>query len=209
MPCVDEHCDGDVSEPQQPRHRFARLATEVLSPIPVAGVLLIVVAIQSASSVVLGIEWALLGVLFTSVLPFTYLSWAVGRQQLTDRHVKLREQRPRTLLVGIGLVIIGLVLLAVLGAPRPVIALLAAIIAGLVIALAVTLVWKISLHAAGAAGTVVILALVFGPVWLALSPLVGLVGWARVELGDHTTTQVSAGAVIGALVAAVVFTLLR
>lgn len=205
---VDEHRDRETSE-ARPRRRLARLVTEVLSPIPVAGVLLIIVAIESAPSIMLGIAWALLGVLFTSVLPFGYLSWAVGRQQLTDRHVKLREQRPRTLLVGVGLVIIGLALLALLGAPRPVIALLAAIIAGLVIALLVTLIWKISLHAAGAAGTVVILALVFGPVWLALAPLVGLVGWARVELGDHTAAQVSAGALIGALVAAVVFTLLR
>jgi hypothetical protein len=44
---------------------------------------------------------------------------------------------------------------------------------------------------------------------LILAPLVALVGWARVELRDHTPTQVTAGAAIGAIIAAIVFTYLR
>lgn len=69
--------------------------------------------------------------------------------------------------------------------------------------------WKFSGHAAGVAGAVVILVLVFGPTLLALVPAVALVGWARVEVGDHTPAQVTAGAGLGALVAALVFSLLR
>jgi membrane-associated phospholipid phosphatase len=80
---------------------------------------------------------------------------------------------------------------------------------GLAVALAITLVWKISIHTAVAAGAVVVLALVFGPALLVLAPLVALSGWARVEVGDHTPAQVLAGAAVGAAVAGAAFPLLR
>jgi hypothetical protein len=56
---------------------------------------------------------------------------------------------------------------------------------------------------------VVILALVFGPALVALALLLVVVGWARVELGDHTSAQVIAGSGLGTVVAAVIFELLR
>jgi membrane-associated phospholipid phosphatase len=55
------------------------------------------------------------------------------------------------------------------------------------------------------AGSVVILMLVFGPALVVLTPLVALVGWARIEVGDHTPVEVLVGAAIGASV----FQLLR
>jgi membrane-associated phospholipid phosphatase len=66
-----------------------------------------------------------------------------------------------------------------------------------------------SVHSAVAAGSVAILALVFGPLLLATAPLVALIGWSRVRLGDHTLAQVLVGAGVGAVVAASVFSLLR
>jgi membrane-associated phospholipid phosphatase len=66
-----------------------------------------------------------------------------------------------------------------------------------------------SIHAAVAAGACVILALVFGPELLVTAALVGLVGWSRVRLGDHTWPQVLAGFAIGAVVAGGVFAALR
>jgi membrane-associated phospholipid phosphatase len=59
------------------------------------------------------------------------------------------------------------------------------------------------------AGAVVTLGLVFGATYLMLLPAIALVGWARVAVGDHTPTQVGAGAVLGGTVAAVVFSALR
>ena len=79
----------------------------------------------------------------------------------------------------------------------------------MVVSLLVTLAWKVSVHTAVAAGAVTILALVFGAPLLVLWPLVGLIGCARVEVGDHTLGQAVAGAALGTTVAAVVFPLLR
>ncbi len=111
--------------------------------------------------------------------------------------------------MGIVSALIGLILITTLGAPRELIALVVAMEVGLVISLAITLSWKLSIHVASVAGAIVILVLVFGPPYLLLTPVVALVGWARVELGDHTPSQVTVGAIIGAVVAASVFQVLR
>ncbi len=103
----------------------------------------------------------------------------------------------------------GLGLLTAAGAPRELVALVAAMLVGLVTSLFVTLFWKLSIHTAVSAGAILILVLVFGRGFFALAPLVGLVAWARVVSGDHDVGQVLAGAALGATVAGVLFSLLR
>jgi membrane-associated phospholipid phosphatase len=73
----------------------------------------------------------------------------------------------------------------------------------------VTLWWKLSLHTAAASGTVAILVLTLGPLLILALPVVALVAWSRIRLGDHTPAQTLAGAALGGLVATTVFILLR
>ena len=80
-----------------------------------------------------------------------------------------------------------------LGRPRPLLALAVAGLVGLVVAVTVSHWWKMSIHSAVAAGTLVMLALTFGRALLAAVPLLVLVGWSRVRLRDHTLPQVLAG----------------
>jgi membrane-associated phospholipid phosphatase len=155
------------------------------------------------------LAWVGVAALFATLVPVLYLVRGVRRRQFTDHHVRLREQRPLAFLVGIASLLVGLALMVVLGAPRELVALVAAMGVGLIVSLLVTLFWKISVHVAVVAGAEVILVLVFGPLLLVLGPLVALVGWARVGMGDHTPGQVIAGSALGATVAAVVFMLLR
>ena len=54
----------------------------------------------------------------------------------------------------------------------------------------ITLWWKISVHAAIAAGTATVLLLVFGLALLVVWPLVALIAWSRVQVGDHTPAPV-------------------
>ena len=88
-------------------------------------------------------------------------------------------------------------------------ALVAAMAVALAVATLVTLFWKVSLHAAVAGGTIAVLWRVFGPAALALTPLVGLLAWARVAVGAHSPSQVVAGIGLGTTIAALVFALLR
>jgi membrane-associated phospholipid phosphatase len=100
-------------------------------------------------------------------------------------------------------------LLLTLDAPRELTALVVAMVAGLGVAVLITHWWKISIHTAVAAGTIVVLCLVFGPWLLVGSGLVALIAWSRVELHEHTVAQVLGGMPFGAIVAGVVFTLAR
>ena len=209
MSAGDEDQRLAVAQRKSMRQRLARLVTEILAPAPTVAALLLVVAWRTAPTAAEAVRWGLLAVLFASLIPFLYILRGVRRRRLSDHHVGVREQRPVPLLVGIASVLAGLALLAALGAPRDLLALVAAMAVGLATSLLVTLFWKISVHAAVTAGAVVILVLVLGPALLTLAPVVALVGWARVEVGDHTPAQVVAGVGLGATVAGLVFSLLR
>jgi membrane-associated phospholipid phosphatase len=187
----------------------ARLLTEGLAPAPVAGVLLLLVSWHSSSSIGSALLWGLTAVVCAAVIPMAYIIRGVRRRRITDRHVRLRQQRPLPLMVGIVSVLVGISVLMFGHAPRELVALVAAMGVGLSSSLLVTLRWKISIHVAVVAGAVVILVLVFGPTCLVLVPLVAGVGWARVVLGDHTLSQSAAGSILGAVVAAAVFSALR
>lgn len=191
------------------RRRLARLLTEVLAPAPVAGGLLVLVAWHGAATAAKAFQWAVVAVLFSAVVPMAYIIRGVRQRRLSDRHIRERHQRPLPLLIGIVSVLVGVGLLVVGNAPRELVALVGAMAVGLGTSLLVTLVWKISIHVAVVAGAVVILVLVFGVSPLGLVPLVALVAWARCALGDHTPGQIVAGAGLGALVAASVFSVLR
>ncbi len=191
------------------RRRLARLVTEVLAPPPLCAALLIAVAAKTAPTPLAALRWGLLGALFTSVFPVLTILRGVRRRRLSDHHVGAREQRPALLLLFSAIVLLGTMVLAVLGAPRPVVALVGAMALGLVVSLSITLVWKVSVHAATAAGAAVVLLLVFGPALWPCLLVPPLVAWSRVEVGDHTPAQVAVGMGVGALVAATGFLLLR
>ncbi|WP_340560708.1 hypothetical protein [Streptomyces sp. GSL17-111] len=156
-----------------------------------------------------GVGWGLFGAFFAAVVPVLFITFGVRRGSWADRHVGVRQQRLVVMVFIIGSVATGTLLMGALGAPMPMIALVAAMVATLVVLLAITVVWKVSVHAAVSSGSVAILALAYGPWALTAYPLVALVGWSRVRLRDHTTGQVLAGAALGALVAAGTFALLR
>jgi membrane-associated phospholipid phosphatase len=191
------------------RLRAARLVTEALAPAPIVAVLPLIVAWHATSTAAGAIAWGVTASLFASVLPFAVILVGVRRGRLTDHHVGVRQQRILPMLMGIASVLIGLGLLVVLHAPLELVALVAAMTLGLSVSLLITLWWKVSVHTAVAAGAATVLMLVFGPALLAAWPLVGVIGWSRVQLGDHTPTQVLGGAALGAGVAAAVFPLLR
>ncbi len=191
------------------RIRFATFVTEVFSPVYLVAGLLLVVALHSASSTREAIALGVVAALFASLLPFVVLLRGVRSGRLNDRHLRKREQRPAMMVMGLTSVLIGSALLVAWGAPQELLALLAAMVAGLVTTLAVTLCWKISIHAAVASGTAAILISVFGPFMLLTAPLVALIAWSRIVLTHHTLPQVVAGAVVGAVIAAGMFELLR
>lgn len=187
--------------------RVAKLVTDVLSPVVLISVQLLLVPARAAG-LLPGLLWGALAIAFVSAAPLAYILFRVRRSTLTDVHIRVREHRRLPFLVGLVTVLIGLVLLAVTGAPRDLLALVVAIVALTVAVIVITSFWKISVHAMVAAMTVGVLVTLFGPLlWLTL-PGVALIGWARVALTDHTVAQVLAGAALGLGVAGL-FVLVR
>ncbi|WP_423791092.1 phosphoesterase PA-phosphatase [Micromonospora cathayae] len=193
----------------RPTLRVARAVTEVFAPALLAAVMPIVIGVASVSPVGNGLGWALVGALFCSVVPNTLIWWGVRRGRLTDHHIRVREQRRRPLAYGLLSVLVGLSLMIGLGAPRPVTAMVVVMFVLGVAVTAANLVWKLSIHAAVAAGSAAVLVITFGPALLVTAPVVALVGWSRVRLRDHTVAQVTAGTVVGLLVAIPTFLVLR
>jgi hypothetical protein len=189
-------------------HRLARVTTEAASPPLQLAILLPVVGWHSTRGLT-GLWWGLFATVFTAAIPFAYILRGVRRGRLTDHHIGRREQRVVPLLFGLASVVCGLTPMVALRAPRELIALVVAGLVGLIVTITISHWWKMSIHMGVAAGSATILVLVFGPALFVVWPLLPLIGWSRIRLSDHTVAQVVAGAVIGGLVAGVVFFLLR
>jgi hypothetical protein len=188
------------------RQAWARRVTYWLEP--KNWLIVTVVAIGWHADGRAGIGWGLLAALFTAVLPTWFISDGVRHGRWSDRNVGARRPRLLVLAFITASVAAGLILLLVLGAPRLLTGYLAFMLASVAVLAAITTVWKISIHCAVASGSVVILALTYGPLVLLGYALVGLLGWARVVVKDHTVAQVVAGSVLGAAAAAMAYALL-
>lgn len=155
------------------------------------------------------IGYGALAALFACVLPLFVLLGLVRLGKVTDHHVSNRKQRAPVLLMALGSVAAGLMVLAAAGAPRSVMVMVLAIVAGIIVLAAVSPFWKISGHAAAVSSAAVICVLMLGLAWLPLLLLIPAVGWSRVVLRAHTLAQVVAGSVFGGIVMAGLWWLLR
>ncbi|WP_433827253.1 phosphoesterase PA-phosphatase [Actinoplanes sp. CA-015351] len=189
--------------------RLARIVSEVLAPAVLVAALLLIVGWHAGDTPGVSRWWGLPGALFAAVIPLGYVLHGVRKGRLTDHHIPERADRRIPLLFGTASLVVGLVFLILLGAPREVLALLGAGGCGLAVFALVTHWWKMSIHAGVAAGTVAALAAVYGPIALLGVPLVLLGCWARVRLTAHTPAQVVVGALAGALIAGTIFPALR
>lgn len=150
-----------------------------------------------ASAGVAGLPWAALCLFSTSGLSLLYLAYLVRSGRVADPRKISQGERAGPLWVVAGLHSGGWMLVTLLGAPPELRAvLLSYALATLAFALLTPLL-KVSLHAAGAAGTLVCLTAVFGPWGLLSAPLLPLVWWARTRLRRHTQPELALGALIG------------
>lgn len=186
----------------------ARVITEVLAPSVLIVILFLAIGL-AVGGFPAGFLWGLAGAFFASIAPMLVILIGVLRGRWSDRHLTVREHRTVPLIIGFGLVILGLVLFVLLGAPPDIIATQAAMLAGVIVSTSITLVWKVSFHTGVAAAVAFILTAALGPLMVLSYPLLAAIGWARVHLRDHTVAQVVAAMPIGALCAGLTFLLVR
>jgi hypothetical protein len=199
-----------TSDPLQtrPRSAFARRVTDLLEP--KNWIIALTLAIGWRSGGLTGIAWGAFGALFAAILPIAFITWGVRRGLWSDRHLSTgKAHRLTVMAVIITSVTFCVTAMALLGAPQAMIALVAAMLATLAVLMAITTRWKISVHSAVSSGAIAMLVLTYGPLLLLGYAPVALVSWSRVALHDHTRAQVTAGGILGALIATATFTLTR
>lgn len=182
---------------------WARAMSEALGPVPLG--VAVCLAVGAASRGWAGAGWGLLAAGFAAVLPYV-VTWRV-RHPRQQRPVS-RRARVAYLLVTLACAAAGVLLVGLLGGPHRVVAVTITLVAGLAVAAAINTRWRLSNHACAAAGGSVILAVLYGPVYLAGILIAAMVGWSRVRLGRHTAIEVAGGGAVGAVVCAVVLPLL-
>jgi hypothetical protein len=177
---------------------WARLVSDVFSPPVVWGVIAFPVAARAAESFDQALKWAVIYALLVCVMPAVYIGVMVWRGHITDIHIRVRRQRIVPFVVSLLGTGTALLVLQTMGAPAllPLFTLFSLL--QILVMLAITSVWQISMHAMSIAGAVVTAGALYGILpALLLSPLIPLVGVARVRLQRHTVWQVLAGATLG------------
>jgi membrane-associated phospholipid phosphatase len=189
----------------EPAPSWARAVTRGLDPQNViVGVLVLVGAARHGWA---GVGWALFAAVFAGVVPQEMIKLGMRRGRLGDRYVGDRAKRAKVLPLIAVSVVVGLVLMLVLGAPRELVAMILAMLATLVPVLVITaaLRWKVSIHTAASGGAVAMLAIALGAWWLLGYVAVALIAWSRVRLRDHTAAQTIVGALVGTVTAGLAF----
>jgi membrane-associated phospholipid phosphatase len=193
-----------------PRRLAATVVTEAFSPAIIVVLLSLAVA-WHATGYRVGptFGWGLVVAVFSSVAPMVFIVTGARKGRWDGHHVRNREGRLIPLTLCGVFTAAGLAILIIGHAPRDLIALDVAMLGTLIVCLAITQAWKVSIHTAVLGGAVVTVVLLYGA-WLSLlALLVVLVGWSRVQLSDHTVAQTIAGGLVGPIVGGVIFLLVR
>jgi membrane-associated phospholipid phosphatase len=193
-----------------PRRLAAKIVTEAFSPAIIVVLLSLAVAWQSTGyRVGPTLGWGLVVAVFSSVAPMVFIIAGARKGRWDGHHVRNREGRLIPLILCGVFTTAGLAILIIGHAPRDLIALDVAMLGTLIVCLAITQAWKVSIHTAVLGGAVVTVVLLYGA-WLSLLALVVvLVGWSRVQLSDHTVAQTIAGGLVGPIVGGALFLLVR
>ena len=175
------------------RHVLAEGISRALNPVFVSAAVFALAIICPDRS--LPHPGALLGIcLFFGVcLPVAYVGLLLHRGHIDSFFIPYRAGRLRPLLVGAASYLAGLFMLRLASAPPEVWAPMLCCAVNAALAAALTLRWKISLHAVGAWGALAVLTFLFGPPALFAVPAPLAVSWARVAVGAHTPAQIIAG----------------
>ena len=190
------------------KNRIAGWITEVFQPPVVVSVQLLVSPLTQPGFPGT-MAYGALAALFVCVIPLLLLLVLVRLGKVTDHHVSDRKQRAPVLLMTLGSIVAGLLVLEAAGAPESVVAMVLAVVGGVVVLAGVSPFWKISGHAAAISSSAVIAVMMLGQAWLPLLLLIPAVGWSRVVLRAHTVAQVVAGSLFGGVVMAGIWWLLQ
>ena len=171
---------------------FRYLSHSLSAPIIATPVFVALVLLESAT-----ILSAILSVFFATIVPVIGIT-GFARSEGLDYDIPEKRARARPFEIAILSYLAGFTTLVTIGAPVMLSGLMLAYLINTCAMFLITLVWKISVHAAGVTGPLSFLVFKLGLLWGFLYLLVIPVGLIRIRLRQHTLLQVLAGAVLSA-----------
>jgi hypothetical protein len=190
------------------RRDLARLSSTLGAPAPVASALLLATACYTSKTLVAGVALGALLAVGATVPATLYIEYLVRRGERTQRYLSRSSERLAPLAIGCASVVMLVLLVRTLDASRELQTVLLTMLFTLALAVAATPLTRVSVHAAALIGTTVVLQLLFGSIGLAVLPIAAIVGWSRLELGEHTPQQVLSGGIVGVMGASAAYALL-
>jgi hypothetical protein len=182
------------------RERLARLISNTLNPFVISAVIIILLAFRETSGISEAAKWAFIS-LALSVLPSLIVVVLLVRSKRMDGFFNTtREQRNVVYLIASGLGAIGCGLLWYLGAPELLSVTFTAGLVSIALFTGINYFWKLSLHTAFFTASLTIVITIYGATAAWAVILLLPVAWARIELKQHSLTQVIVGGLLAALI---------
>ena len=145
----------------------------------------------------------------TVIAPATQVLIMKHRGRTVSMDIPERETRIAPFFIGVCFYGIALLLLWIIGSPKPVLILMWAYVFNTIVATIITKYWKISIHGMAMGGPIAALGMAISPQFFWCIPLVFPMTYSRVKLKAHTPTQVFAGFILGFLLTTMHFKLLE
>lgn len=186
-------------------NKFARTLSYIFDGSYISIPVFIIICLRIVDNVFLALGWAILCLIFATIIPFLYIFILFHKKLVYDIHLPKKENRIKPLIVAIISYIMGFFVLYVLGAPVFLKAIFALSLINAVLLTTITYFWKVSFHTSWITITSISFYILFGRWMLLLLLLIPLIGWARVKIKRHTIMQVVMGAAISAIVALFIF----
>lgn len=140
---------------------------------------------------------------FSSMIIFAYVRYLKHKHIINSAELILREHRINPLTLGVLSYAVGFFFLTLFDAPSLVRGLMFCYVTNAIVVLLVTRHWKISIHTATIANSLVAIVFQLGWMMAPILVLVPIVGMARVKMKRHDELQVAAGGLIGVVMTAV------
>jgi membrane-associated phospholipid phosphatase len=184
---------------------FAKITSNVFNPFVVAVILLVLFSLKAGNGVKGTITWFLITIAISVIPELLVVYLLVRLKKLDSFFSNPREQRTIVYILATVLGAVDCALLWHFKGPELLAVIFTAGLVGVIVFMAVNYFWKISLHTAFVAASVVALIVEYGAnaAWAVL--VVPLVGWSRIILKQHSLLQVITGGAVAVVIVIGVF----
>jgi len=177
-------------------HKLARIISTLFVPPSFTIIIFTIFAYTLESEPIKKVVTILIALVFGFIAPIVLFLILRKKGKLADQDASIKEERTIPFLIAIIFYLIGLWIMIKYDLNIISIAFWFCYISNTIITIIINKFWKISAHSMGVAGPFSALVFVFGWIGIILLPIVILVGWARIELKCHTSSQVVTGVLL-------------